>query len=228
MSTRVAVFASGGGSNLQALIDSFHGAAGVSADVRIVLVITDREECGALDRARTAGIDYAVIRNDSSTDPGDVARAMIDALEGAGIQLIALAGYVRLIPAAVVAHYRNAVLNIHPSLLPEFGGKGMYGGRVHDAVLRSGSRVTGVTVHFVDEVYDRGGIIAQWPVPVLPEDTRDTLARRVLQVEHLLYPAALEAIVTKSITDERPQPPLDKEAIETPTREQVRRALGLN
>jgi phosphoribosylglycinamide formyltransferase-1 len=228
VSTRVAVFASGGGSNLQALIDSFHRGAGAAADIRIALVITDRENCGALDRARGAGIDHVFIANDASTDAGDVARAMLDALERADVQLIALAGYVRLIPPAVIERYRDAVINIHPALLPSFGGKGMYGGRVHEAVLQSGTRVSGATVHYVDEVYDRGRIIAQWPVPVLPGDTRETLAARVLHVEHLLYPAALEALVTKTFTSEVALCPFEDMTGDAPTRQQVRAALGLH
>jgi folate-dependent phosphoribosylglycinamide formyltransferase PurN len=127
----------------------------------------------------------------------------------------------------VRAHH-GRILNIHPALLPAFGGKGMYGARVHDAVLQSGERVSGATVHYVDEVYDRGRIIAQWPVAVLPGDTRETLAARVLHVEHLLYPAALEAIITKDFRDEVAPCAFEGLTAAPPTREQVRRALGLH
>jgi phosphoribosylglycinamide formyltransferase-1 len=104
-----------------------------------------------------------------------------------------LAGYLKLVPAAVIARYRDRILNVHPALLPAFGGRGMYGHRVHEAVLASGARESGATVHLVDEVYDRGAILAQGRVPVLPDDTPDRLAARVLAVEHRLLPAAVLA-----------------------------------
>jgi folate-dependent phosphoribosylglycinamide formyltransferase PurN len=116
------------------------------------------------------------------------------------VDLIALAGYLRFIPVDVTRRWRGRIVNVHPSLLPSFGGAGMYGIRVHQAVIAAGVRVTGVTVHFVDEEYDRGPIIAQWPVPVLPHDDAETLARRVLAVEHRLYPAALDALASGTIT----------------------------
>jgi methionyl-tRNA formyltransferase len=109
-------------------------------------------------------------------------------LQDAAVSLIVLAGYTRLVPATVVRAFEGRVLNIHPALLPAFGGTGMYGTRVHAAVLASGATVSGATVHMVTEEYDRGSIIAQWPVPVLPRDTPATLAQRVLAVEHILYP----------------------------------------
>jgi folate-dependent phosphoribosylglycinamide formyltransferase PurN len=110
------------------------------------------------------------------------------------VDLIVLAGYLRLVPRSVVGAYRGRIINIHPALLPAFGGAGMYGQRVHSAVIEQGARVSGATVHFVDEAYDRGPIIAQWPVPVLPGDTPEALAARVLRVEHLLLPRAACAV----------------------------------
>jgi phosphoribosylglycinamide formyltransferase 1 len=187
MSARIAVFASGGGSNLQALIDHFAGGGGP----RVALVISDRGESRALERAREAGIPTHVIQ--VHTRPiAAVTADTIDALEAARIDLVALAGYVRLVPSDVVRRFAYRVLNIHPALLPAFGGKGMYGERVHRSVLESGCRITGPTVHFVNERYDEGRILAQWPVPVLDGDTPETLGRRVLKVEHELYPAAVE------------------------------------
>jgi phosphoribosylglycinamide formyltransferase-1 len=187
MSERIAVFASGGGTNLQALIDHFRDMA--SAEV--ALVISDQADAGALERARTVGIrtHHIPVR----TRPiAAVTADTLDALESARIDLVVLAGYMRLIPADVVRRYAYRVLNIHPALLPAFGGKGMYGRRVHAAVLDAGCRVSGPTVHFVNERYDEGRILAQWPVPVLDGDTPETLAARVLRVEHVLYPAAVE------------------------------------
>jgi phosphoribosylglycinamide formyltransferase 1 len=192
VSVRVAVFASGGGSNLQALLDRFTDRN----DVDIALVISDRSEAGALRRATTAGIAAVHVGvRDRTAD--DVARDTVRALDEHGIELIALAGYLRLVPAAVTAAFRGRILNIHPALLPAFGGRGMYGLRVHEAVLAAGCRVTGVTVHWVDERYDEGRIIAQWPVPVLPGDTPERLAARVLRIEHRLYPAAVAAVARR-------------------------------
>lgn len=194
MSVPVAVLASGGGTNLQALLDHLRG--GPDAEARVALVISDRADAGALQRAERAGIASRVIPVKDRA-PAEVAEDTLDALEAADIGLVALAGYLRLIPAPVVRRYEGRMLNVHPALLPAFGGKGMYGRRVHQAVLEAGCRVTGVTVHFVDEEYDRGPILAQWPVPVLPGDTVDDLASRVLRIEHRLYPLALEALARR-------------------------------
>jgi formyltetrahydrofolate-dependent phosphoribosylglycinamide formyltransferase len=224
MSVRVAVFASGGGSNLQALLDQVDPAA-----ARVALVVADRAGIGALDRARAAGVEGRVIevRGEEET-----ARATIDALEGAGIDVVALAGYVRRVPAAAVRRWEGRMLNIHPALLPAFGGQGMYGIRVHQAVLAAGCRVSGATVHLVDEEYDRGPILAQWPVPVAAADTPETLAARVLRVEHALYPAVVEA-VARSI-GERAElraaslaAPQAFGGAEVPDTRAIRRMLGL-
>jgi phosphoribosylglycinamide formyltransferase 1 len=187
MSARIAVFASGGGSNLQALIDHF--ADSDAGD--IVLVISDRPDARALTRARDAGIPTHVIRVETRPIAATTADT-IDALEAADVDVVALAGYLRLLPPDVVRRFAYRILNIHPALLPAFGGKGMYGERVHRAVLDTGCRITGATVHFVNERYDEGRILAQWPVPILDEDTPASLARRVLRVEHGLFPAAVE------------------------------------
>lgn len=189
MSARLAVFASGGGSNLQAFLDRFADAA----HVRVALVASDRADAGALARAASAGVE-AVHIPVSGRAPHDVTRDTLDALAAHDIDFIALAGYLRLVPQQVVAAYRGRILNIHPALLPSFGGPGMYGRRVHEAVLAAGCRVTGATVHYVDERYDEGRIIAQWPVPVLPGDDPVTLAARVLRIEHRMYPAVVAAL----------------------------------
>ncbi len=117
-------------------------------------------------------------------------------LEAHDVSLVVLAGYLRLVPPDVVRRYAGRMINVHPALLPSFGGAGMYGVRVHRAVIASGVRVTGVTAHFVDEQYDRGPIIAQWPVPVFPSDDSATLGARVLRVEHLLYPRVVDAVAS--------------------------------
>lgn len=194
MTVPVAVFASGGGTNLQALIDRLHGEGDVAAAIR--LVVSDRPGAGALARARRAGVSGRVVPV-RGRDPEEVAEETLALLEEAGIGIVALAGYLRLIPERVVRRFDGRMLNVHPALLPAFGGPGMYGERVHRAVLDSGCRVSGATVHFVDEHYDRGTILAQWPVPVLPGDTVGDLARRVLSVEHRLFPAAVEQLARR-------------------------------
>lgn len=184
---RAAVFASGGGSNFQALLDH-EARAGDDAPWRTVLLVTDRP-CGARARAEAAGVEVREIP--VSGRPGEeVAAETVAALEGAGVDVVFLAGYLRLVPAPVVSRWRRRILNVHPALLPSFGGKGMWGRHVHEAVLASGTRITGPTVHFVDEAYDEGRILAQWPVAVHTDDTPETLAARVLEAEHRLYPRA--------------------------------------
>ena len=177
---RVAVLASGGGSNLQALID----ACGADGPATIALVLTNGE-VGATTRARRAGIP-AVLLEDPDDGP-----ALLAALGDHAIDLVVLAGYLKLVPADVVAAYAGRMVNIHPALLPAFGGKGMYGLHVHRAVLDAGCTVTGSTVHLVTAEYDRGPILAQWPVAVEPDDTPETLRDRVLAVEHQLLPAVV-------------------------------------
>jgi phosphoribosylglycinamide formyltransferase-1 len=200
MTLRLAVFASGGGSNLQALIDRFNSPNSKGL-LRVALVISDRQHAGALARARAAGIEAMHIQ--VAGRPAELSTLeMTAALESADIDLIALAGYLRLVPPAIIKRYPHRIVNIHPALLPKFGGKGMYGMHVHQAVLEAGDSVTGATVHYVDENYDEGRIIAQREVPVLPEDTAETLAARVLAVEHKLYPDALETIARRIAGEE--------------------------
>jgi len=180
---RVGVLASGGGTNLQALLDACRD----DAPARVAVVISNKPDAGALERARAAGVSAEVLRN-----PADGTELM-GLLEAHGVELVVLAGYLKLIPGEVVAAYAGRMVNIHPALLPSFGGKGMYGARVHQAVLASGATVSGPTVHLVTAEYDRGPIVAQWPVPVHNHDTPETLAARVLAVEHRLLPAVVLA-----------------------------------
>jgi len=190
MTARIAVFASGRGSNLQALHAYLERAGGAE----VVLVASDRPAAGALGWARDRDITTAPL--DSA---GDDASAMLRVLAASRIDCVILAGYLRLVPAEVVRAYRGRIVNVHPALLPAFGGPGMYGARVHRAVLESGARVSGPTVHFVDEVYDHGPIIAQWPVPVFADDTDAALAARVLRAEHLLLPRVAHLVATGRI-----------------------------
>jgi formyltetrahydrofolate-dependent phosphoribosylglycinamide formyltransferase len=187
MSVSVAAFASGGGSNFQSLLD--HSPPGGPG--RIELLVSDRPGIGALERAERAGVPSCIVPV-KGRSPDAVALETLEVLETHKIQIILLAGYLRLIPRLIVQAFPRRILNIHPALLPAFGGKGMWGHHVHEAVLASGASFSGPTIHFVDEAYDTGAILAQWPVPVLPGDTPDTLAARVLKVEHILYPLAAD------------------------------------
>ena len=180
---RVAVFVSGSGTNLQALLD----ACGEECPARVVLVAANKKDAKGLERARNAGIDTHFIE-DPSNGP-----AIIATLSEYHVDFVVLAGYLKLVPEDVVLAYENRMLNVHPALLPSFGGPGMYGKRVHQAVLDSGATLSGVTVHIVTAEYDRGPIVAQWPVPVRPDDTVDSLQQRVLNVEHALLPAVVLA-----------------------------------
>ena len=190
-SVRISVLASGGGSNLQALIDHFAGAA-VGAGV-ITFVGSERDDAGALDRARAAGIATGVLDAPSDSD------AILALLDTVKTDVLVLAGYLKLVPVEVVRTFRGRLLNVHPSLLPSFGGPGMYGRRIHEAVLEHGATLTGVTVHFVNEDFDRGPIIAQWPVPVLPGDDVASLAARVLRAEHRVFPLCVAAVASGAI-----------------------------
>ncbi|HEV8399554.1 MAG TPA: phosphoribosylglycinamide formyltransferase [Gemmatimonadales bacterium] len=185
---RVAVLASGGGTNLQALIDALHDAP----EARVALVVTNRPHAGALDRARRGGIAATVLKNPD--DPAELLAAL-----GPDTDLVVLAGYLKLVPPAVVARFRWKMINIHPALLPAHGGPGMYGHRVHEAVLASGAAESGATVHYVDEHFDRGPIIAQARVPVRPGDTPESLAARVLAAEHQLLPRVVLELARRGV-----------------------------
>lgn len=189
---RLAVLASGGGSNLQAILDHL-AALGEAAPARVALVVSDRVGAGALERARRHEVPAEWLPKGRDHELGAL-------LARHGIAHVALAGYLRLVPADVVRAYDGRMLNVHPALLPAFGGPGMYGHHVHEAVLRAGARVSGPTVHFVSARYDEGAIVAQWPVPVRTDDTADALAARVLRAEHRLYPRCVAALCAGTIS----------------------------
>ena len=193
--TRIAVLASGGGTNLQAILDHLD-KLGERRRGDVVLVASDRADAGALTRARARHVATEALATPRRVEGA----ALGTVLERSGAELVVLAGYLRRIPDDVVRRYAERMINVHPALLPSFGGAGMYGMRVHEAVLASGATVTGVTTHFVDEEYDRGPIIAQWPVPVLTGDDSAILAARVLRVEHVLYPRVVDAVAGGRLT----------------------------
>lgn len=186
----LAVFASGGGSNLGAIL----GAMGDGLlPARVVLLVTDRPGIGAIALAERAGVPVFTCAPRDFAGEDAYADALLTELTAHGADFIALAGFLKKIPRRLVEAYRDRILNIHPALLPAFGGHGLYGRRVHEAVLASGVSTTGATVHLVDEHYDTGPIVAQAVVPVEPGDTPESLAARVLSAEHRLYPETLRA-----------------------------------
>jgi phosphoribosylglycinamide formyltransferase-1 len=189
---RIAVFISGGGSNLQALID---GCKAGILSAKIVWVVSSSVKAYGLTRAENEGIETFVFKPKKYPSPEAAADDLLNKLQERKINYIALAGYLKLLPSNVVAAYSRRIVNIHPALLPKYGGKGMYGHHVHEAVLASGDKESGVTIHLVDEIYDHGKILDQVRVPILPGDTPDTLAARVLEQEHKLYPKALNKLI---------------------------------
>ena len=192
--TRLAVFCSGSGSNFQAI---FHALKKKQLNAEIVLCLSNRSECGAMEFARKNGIATVHLTEKQFGSYDEFEAAMLGCLTEQSIDIIVLAGYMRKVPDAVVAAFQDKIINIHPALLPKFGGEGMYGIHVHTAVIEAGETESGATVHLVNEEYDKGKILMQRHVAVLPDDTPGTLAERVLACEHILYPDALEKILAE-------------------------------
>ncbi len=187
MAVNIAVLASGGGTNLQAIID-FNTRLGDNAAGMLRLVASNRASSGALERGRAAGIAAEIF------DASDDGSALIALLSRYSIDLVVLAGYLKHLQPKVIAAYEWRIINIHPGLLPEFGGAGMYGVKVHEAVIAAGAKRSGVSVHFVDDQFDHGPIIGQWTIPVDDGETPEALAERILAVEHTVYPRIVEMV----------------------------------
>lgn len=188
---KVAVLVSGGGTNLQAILDA--KAAGQIPHGQIALVVASRPDAFALTRAQNAGVPTAVVRRKDYPDSTAFDEALLDTLKAAQIDLIVLAGYLTILSPRIIAAYPRRILNVHPSLIPSFCGEGFYGLRVHEAALAKGVKVTGATVHFVNEVPDGGEILLQKAVEVQPGDTPELLQRRVMEeAEWQLLPRAIE------------------------------------
>ena len=194
---RVAVFASGHGSNFQALLDE---ATGPDRPFEIACCISEQSQAGVLERAVGQHVPTAVLHPRYFADEEAYGRTLLDTLDEHAANFIALAGFLKKIPVGVIQRFPRRIVNIHPALLPSFGGRGMYGRRVHEAVLEHGVHWTGATVHIVEEAYDTGPIVLQEPVPVFPSDTPDDLAARVLQVEHRIFPEALRLLAQDRVT----------------------------
>lgn len=188
----IVVFASGSGTNFQAIIDAVQSG---QLQAEISGLITDRNEIEALERARSNDIDTRILPPSEFASPPEYRNAMLQQLERWEPDLIVLAGYLRKVPDAVLDRYPGRIINIHPALLPRYGGKGFYGLRVHRAVLENGDRESGCTVHIVTPEYDRGPILAQEHVPVEPDDTPESLAARVLEQEHRLLPQVIRDLL---------------------------------
>ncbi|MFH1941301.1 MAG: phosphoribosylglycinamide formyltransferase [bacterium] len=185
----VGVFASGRGSNFEAILGAIEQGR-LNTEVR--LLVSNNADAGALSVAQAYGIPTAVVSKSDFSSREQFIDAMLSTLKANNVELIVLAGYMKKVPSELISAYRNRIVNIHPALLPSFGGKGMYGHYVHEAVIEQGCKVTGVTVHIVDEAYDHGPIVAQECVPVAEGDNAETLAARVLKVEHTIYAKALQ------------------------------------
>lgn len=194
---RIAVLGSGRGSNFKAILDAIH--QGNLRGVTVSLVVSNNSDAGILEIARANGLPAVHLsRNRFTTDEAFV-DALLHTFSEHNVNFIVLAGYMKLLPPRVIGKFRNRIINIHPALLPKFGGRGMYGMRVHEAVLAAGEKFSGATVHFVDEEYDRGAVVLQRTVPVTTDDTPESLAAKVLRVEHEIYPEALRLIAAGKV-----------------------------
>jgi phosphoribosylglycinamide formyltransferase-1 len=191
----LAVLASGGGSNLAALINAVN--EGIIDNARIAVVITNKHSAYALKRAEEAGIPAINLKRSDFSDDEAFDREVVRRLREFDIDVVLLAGYLRILTAPLLEGYSNRILNIHPSLLPDFGGVGMYGIKVHEEVIKAGVPKSGCTIHLVDKNVDGGPILSQTEVPVLPNDTAHDLAERILAEEHKLYPSTVRDFVNQ-------------------------------
>jgi phosphoribosylglycinamide formyltransferase-1 len=189
--TNIAIFASGTGSNARKIVEYFEG----SASVTVALIASNRKDAPVLDYAREKGIPVMLLNRESFYETQDALRD----LQARSIDLIVLAGFLWLAPAYLIHAFENRIINIHPALLPKFGGKGMYGHFVHEAVLASGEKESGITIHLVDEQYDHGKTLFQASCPVLDSDTPETLARSVQQLEHLYFPKIIDQYIRETL-----------------------------
>ena len=190
------VLASGGGTNLQSIIDNIEAG---KLNTQIKAVISNNSKAFCLERARKHNIPAIHLSHKMFGTKEQFDQKLISTLKENEVDLVILAGYMKILSPTVVRAYRNKILNIHPGLLPHFGGKGMYGIHVHESVLKSGMKISGVTVHLVDEIYDHGPIVMQRCVPVEDNDTPESLAERVLKVEHQLYSEAIQLFAEDKI-----------------------------
>lgn len=196
-SMNIAVFASHGGSDMQAIID---GCKDGKINARVAVMIGNNEDSMAIKRAEKEGIDHFHLSVKTEGSEEALAQKILSVLESYDIDMIFLAGYMKLLDKSILRKYHNRVFNIHPALLPKYGGKGMYGINVHTAVIEAHEKETGITIHRVNEIYDSGEIVAQTTVPVMEDDTPDILAARVLEREHTFLVEVISDIADGKIT----------------------------
>lgn len=189
MSKNIAIFASGNGTNAENIIRYFQN----SGLVRVELVLTNRETAFVMERARSLNVPSAYMTKGEWEDGS----AVLSLLKDKKIDFIVLAGFLARVPDCILHAYPNKIINIHPSLLPKFGGKGMYGGRVHEAVVAAGERESGITIHYINERYDEGAVISQYKCSVLPHDTAEQVAEKVHALEYEFYPQVIEKVMRK-------------------------------
>ncbi|MBQ5995132.1 MAG: phosphoribosylglycinamide formyltransferase [Clostridia bacterium] len=195
---KIAVLVSGGGTNLQALIDA--NKSGIIKSGEIVLVISNKPDAYALERARKNSIEALVINNREYSSRADFEEKLIKEIDSRNIDIIVLAGFMCILTEKFTSHYPKKIINVHPALIPSFCGEGFYGLKVHEAALKKGVKVTGATVHFVNEIPDGGEIIMQKAVEVLDGDTPEVLQRRVMeQAEWIILPASVEKVANEII-----------------------------
>lgn len=192
----IAFFASHGGSNMQAILDAIKSG---KINAAPALVISNNSDSGAIERAKNESIKYRHISRLNFNSDSEFEANLLNNLIEEEINLIILAGYMKMIPLSIINRFKGRILNIHPALLPKFGGKGMYGMNVHNAVIAAKESISGATVHIVDEIYDNGRILAQMTVPVYETDTAEDLQKRVLEIEHIIYPDTLAKIANGEI-----------------------------
>ncbi len=209
---RIAIFASGAGSNAEKIIEHFNLTSNTSAevfepslshsekhDIKVALIVCNKPGAGVLNIAERNNIPTLIIDKEKFFR----GNAYLDVLKEKSIGFIVLAGFLWKIPDALIKAYPNKIINIHPALLPKYGGKGMYGEKVHQAVIDNKEKESGITIHYVDEHYDNGDIILQATCPVLPADTADTLAHRVHELEHRFYPGVIEKCISTLPVDDK-------------------------
>lgn len=199
---KIAVFVSGRGSNLISIFNQIEKGI---LKAEIAAVVTNKKDCKALDFTSENAIQSFVISNNSENNVSISTTQLLEKLGGLKIDLIVLAGYLKKIPIELINSYKNKIINIHPALLPSFGGKGMYGINVHRAVFNSSAKVSGATIHFIDEIYDNGKIIDQEAVNISDVKTPEEIAAKVLTIEHKLLPRVIQLFVENKIiiTDQR-------------------------
>ena len=186
---RLAIFASGSGSNAEQIINYFHG----NGEVSVELILSNKPKAFVLERAKKLGVESIVFNRDQFYNSDDV----VDLLKSKGIDLVILAGFLWLVPKNLIESFPDRIVNIHPALLPKYGGKGMYGSHVHEAVVANKEKETGITIHLVDEIYDNGAILRQEKCEVLSSDTPESVAEKIHKLEYEHFPKTIEEYLSK-------------------------------